>query len=207
MAGYVDAGGVFLELFGELRYVFGHGGRKHDGLPFGGSVFEYGFHVLAETHVEHLVGLVEYDEPELIELYSGAAHVVHEPSGGADDDLRLSFERVYLAVDLLPAVNGHYGQVKEIFGQPAEFLGDLYYELSCGAEHQGLKFLGFMVYFFEYRDSECGGLSGSGLRLAYQIASRQKYGNGFGLYGRGFFEAHVGGGPLDFFRYVQFGEF
>ena len=43
-----------------------------------------------ETHLQHLVRFIEDDHPDLVELERAAVEVIDEPSGRADDDLRIA---------------------------------------------------------------------------------------------------------------------
>ena len=67
--------------------------------------------VLDEAHVEHLVGLVEDDDCDAVEVERAAAHVVHHPAGRADHDLDAAAQRAELPVDRLAAVDRQDGRV------------------------------------------------------------------------------------------------
>ena len=43
--------------------------------------------VLGEAHVEHLVGLVEHDEPQLAQVEGALLEVVHDAARRTDDDV------------------------------------------------------------------------------------------------------------------------
>ena len=61
--------------------------------------------VLGEAHVEHLVGLVEDDGADAVDVERPATEVVEDPTRGADDDVDAAFERLQLAEDRLAAVD------------------------------------------------------------------------------------------------------
>ena len=61
--------------------------------------------VLDEAHVEHLVGFVEDEEADVVELQRAAAHVVHDPAGRADDDLDAALQPAELPLVRLAAVD------------------------------------------------------------------------------------------------------
>ena len=57
-----DAHGVLEVLFGDLGDAWRDGRGKQSGLPFGGKRVEDLLEIISETHVEHLVRLVEHDD-------------------------------------------------------------------------------------------------------------------------------------------------
>jgi hypothetical protein len=63
-----DPDGVPHELLGDLEHVVGHGGREEDDLGLGGEELEDVVHVLGETLGEHLVGLVEGKDLDVVGL-------------------------------------------------------------------------------------------------------------------------------------------
>ena len=91
--------------FDQIANRSRHRGRKENRLPLLRRVFEDGFDVIAETHVEHDVGFVEDDQLHGFEPQRPAPHVIHDAARRADDDLRALLETVELALVGLPAVN------------------------------------------------------------------------------------------------------
>ena len=79
-------------------------GEQHDLAGVGGRVQE-GLDVLDEAHVEHLVGLVEDDGLQLVELERPAVHEVDGPAGGGDDDVDALLQRLPLRSDGRAAVD------------------------------------------------------------------------------------------------------
>ena len=54
------------------------------------------FEILAEAHVEHLVGLVEHRDLERRQVERAALEMVAQPARRADDDMRAVAERAAL---------------------------------------------------------------------------------------------------------------
>ena len=85
-----------------------HRGRKEHRLPLGRGLGKDFFDVLAETHVEHPVGLVEHDRRDLLERERAAFQVVHDATRRADDDLRAVAQAAQLPVVRRAAVDGQF---------------------------------------------------------------------------------------------------
>src|SRR5438874_695233 len=77
---------------GPTRRAWGAGGRA----PLGRRGLEQALEVLAEAHVEHLVGLVEHGRRERRQIERAAVEVIAEPPRRADDDVDAEVERVLL---------------------------------------------------------------------------------------------------------------
>ena len=80
-------------LFGDRRDARRQRGGEQRGLPFGRRGVENRFDVLGEAHVEHLVGFVEHDGGERVELQRPAADVIERAAGRGDDDVHAALER------------------------------------------------------------------------------------------------------------------
>ena len=70
--------------------------REQRDLLVVGGVGEDRLDVLGEAHVEHLVGLVEHQEPQLGQVEGALLEVVHDPAGRADDDVHAAAQRAEL---------------------------------------------------------------------------------------------------------------
>ncbi|MNQ88686.1 hypothetical protein D3C85_1039660 [compost metagenome] len=89
----VDAHGVALIALGQQGDVAGDGGREQQGAALGRRLLEDVFQVLAEAHVEHLVGLVEHQHSQRRQVEVAAVDVVLQAAGGADDDVDAEVQR------------------------------------------------------------------------------------------------------------------
>ena len=82
-----DGEGVFEVLFGEAFNLFGHGCGEHEELVV---VYEAGddeFDVRNESHIQHFIGFVEDEGPDIRKANRGVVEQVDEPSGGGDEDI------------------------------------------------------------------------------------------------------------------------
>ena len=82
-----------------------HRRREENGLPIGWRRFEDRFDVVGEPHVEHLVGLVEHDDGDVVEWQRPPADVVECPARRRHDDVHAATQRVQLAADRLTSVD------------------------------------------------------------------------------------------------------
>ena len=183
-----------------------HRGRKENRLPIGGRLLEDGLDVLAETHVEHPVGLVEDDHPEVLQLQRLALQMVHHAPWRADDDLRAFAQTAELAVVALPAVDRQLAHALLEHRQLRHLLRDLHGQLPRRAEDQHLRPANGYVHALDRRDGKCRGLARAGLRKPDDVGAGEELGNGLGLDRRRLLEAHFGDGLEDLRREPEFGE-
>ncbi len=162
--------------------------------------------VVAKTHVEHAVRLVEHHDLERIEPERAALHVVHDAPGRADDNLRAGREGAELPVVTLAAIDRHLHQALLESRQFAKFLRHLHRQFAGRAKHQHLHLLQGHVHLLDRRDGKRRGLAGARGGLAHDVASGQAEGNHGGLDGRGFLETHLIHRLQNFGRETQFAE-
>ena len=103
----------------------------------GGGLGEQLLDVGQEPEVEHLVGLVEHHDLDVLEAQQALAGEVEQAAGRADHDLRAGLELLDLALVGLAAVDrddlgGAVG------GGDLEVLGDLHAELARGHDDERL---------------------------------------------------------------------
>ena len=101
-------------VLGYLLYFLAHGGREEQGVAFLRHAFQYLVNAFGETHVEHLVGLVEHHVLHQVEPCRLAPHQVNEPARRGHDDLRPAFQGAYLALDIGSAIDGHHAETLDI---------------------------------------------------------------------------------------------
>ncbi len=154
--------------------------------------------VFLKAHVEHFIGFVEDDPVQFVEADRLAAHVVHDAARRADDDLGLLLEREDLAVDRLAAVDREDAHAFLVLADVVQLVGDLDGELARRREDQVLDVMVVRIDPLDDRDAESSRLAGAGLSLAQHVAAFHDVGNGLGLDGGGFFEAHFADGAQDF---------
>ena len=94
--------------------------------------------VLGEAHAQHLVGLVEHEEADLVHLQRAALEVVEHAAGGADDDLRAAGQRALLRQERRAAVDREHVQAGQVRRERLDRVGDLHRELAGRGQDDGL---------------------------------------------------------------------
>ena len=146
--------------------------------------------VLREAHVEHLVGLVEDDDLDVVEHQRAARHVVDRAARCRDDHVDAAAQRLQLAPDRLAAVDRHDAR-GEVAAVLVDGFGHLDRELARGYEHEGRRRSPTRTggQAFEERQRECRGLSRAGGSLAEQIVAFEQRRDGLALDRRRFLVA------------------
>ena len=81
--------------------------------------------VLLETHLQHLVGLVENQEPQPGQVKRLLLQVVDHPARRADDHVRPAAQGAQLNAVALTAIDRQHVQARNVVRVPAEGLGHL----------------------------------------------------------------------------------
>src|SRR5690606_32979334 len=111
-----------------------HGGGEQGGAAASGNLAGDLLDVLGKTHPEHLVGLVEDEEADTGEVEAAALHEVHDPAGGADDDLGTLAQATQLRREARAAVDGQHVDAVEVGGEGGDRVAHLDGELPGGGE-------------------------------------------------------------------------
>ncbi len=159
---------------GEQRgAVAGRGGRQ--------DLLE----VLLEAHVEHLVGLVQHQGRQPVEVQRAPAQVVQGAAGGGDDDVDAAAQGADLLVHAGAAVHRQDADVAGL-AVAVHGLGDLHGQLAGGDQDQRghpVAQVGVGVQRLQQRQREGGGLARPGGRLPEQVAALQQRRDGLALDG------------------------
>ena len=91
--------------------------------------------VVRETHVQHLVRLVEHHDLDVVEAQRPAVEVVDDAARRGHDDVHAASQAVELRRDRLAAVYGHDAD-SQLAPVPVHGLGNLHGELAGRSEHQ-----------------------------------------------------------------------
>ncbi len=143
-------------------------GREQHRLPFGRRRVEDRREVVGKAHVEHLVGLVEDDDPDVVECERAAADVIDRASGRRHHHVDAAIELLELAVDRLAAVD-RYDLDPQVASVVEDRLADLHRQLAGRHEDECTRGGGATAIGLERiedREGERGGLAGAGRRLA-----------------------------------------
>ena len=87
LVGRVDAHRVLLIPLGQGDDLARDGGREQQGAAFGRRLVQDVLQILAEAHVQHLVGLVEHRDLQLGQVQIAPVDMVLQTAGRADDDV------------------------------------------------------------------------------------------------------------------------
>ena len=170
-----DLDRIAQELVRELADRLGHGRREEQRLALLGEQRHDALERVDEAQVEHLVGLVEHEDLDVLERQRALVDQVEQPAGGGDEDVDARLELADLAVDRHAAEHGD-GRQAQPLAIGVHALGDLAGELARRREHQHAATarrarLGVLLEIVERGQAEGGGLAGAGLRDAEQVAA------------------------------------
>ena len=192
-----------------------HGGREEHGLPRVGRQREHPLDVGQEAQVEHLVGLVQHDGPDVAELQVALLGQVEQPARGADDDLDALAQRLDLRLVGPAAVDGEHPDAALVAGG-LEVARHLDGELAGRHDDERLRLAGGRQrveplvagseHQLQQRDAEAEGLAGAGLGLADDVVPGQRDRQGHGLDREGMDDAGVGQGGDDVRVHVEISE-
>ena len=167
---------------------FGHRGREEQHAAVGARMIHDLFDIFEKTHIEHLVGLVQHQETDLVEFERAAADVVQHAARGPHDDVHAARQTAQLLAHGGPSVDGRDREPPPGV-EAQELFGGLHGQFARRDEDEGLHPVGRMFGLLEYRQSESGGLARAGLGLCYDVVSAgEQAGNRESLNGCGSFE-------------------
>ena len=98
----------------DLLDFFRHGGRKKRHLPLFRNLLKDPFDIINETHPEHLVGFVEDQRLQGIQLERSLAHMIHDSAGCPDDDMNASPQLLDLSPVSLTTINGYHVKTSDV---------------------------------------------------------------------------------------------
>ncbi len=162
--------------FFEIRRICARhrGGEERDVLVVRG-VGQDRLDVLGEAHVEHLVGLVEHQEAQLGQVERALLEVVHDPAGGADDDVDAAAQRAQLDAVALAAVDRqHAGRRAACAAYRSKASHTCSASSRVGASTSACGVFWFEVEPREDRQRERRGLAGAGLGEADDVAALEE---------------------------------
>ena len=203
----------------------GHGRREKHRLAAGRGERHEGLDVGQEAQVEHLVGLVEHDDPGLRQVEVPLLGQVDEAARRADDDLDASLEGLDLRLVGAAAVDREHPDTA-LLACALEVTGDLDGQLTGRSDGQRLRLarlgqVGPPLVSrrddpLDHRDAEAEGLAGAGLGLADDVVPAEGDRQRHGLDGEGVddpevaqrgddvgVDAEVGEGGLGFLRHQR----
>ncbi len=178
-------GRVLQQLAGQLADFAGHGGREEQVLAFLGQLRRDLADRHHEAQVQHLVGFVEHEDLDAVQVGGLFAQVVHQAARGGHDHVDAGRQGLHLRAVLHAAEDGGDGQahvlavVTEAFGDlRRQFAGRRQDQAAEAAARGRLLVLGQAM---QDRQGEGGGLAGAGLGDAQQVAAAHDQRDGLRL--------------------------
>ena len=183
--GHLHADRVRQVAFGDLRHLLGHGGGKQHGLAGVGQEFGDAAQVVDKAEVQHLVRLVQHQEPRLGQRHRAPVDQVEQAARGGDNDVRAACQTVDLPANAR-AAGDDADLDRRALRVTAQVFDDLLGQFARGREHQpGDAFLrGAFLLAHQggnQRQAKGGGLAGAGLRQPHHIAAVHGMRDGLGL--------------------------
>ena len=180
-----DADRVAQHALGQLGDLARHGGGEEQGLPARRQLADDRADVVDEAHVEHAVGFVEHEDLDAVEPHRAHLHEIEQPARGRHQHVDAADQIADLAVDR-HAADGERDARTDMAAVGLEAVDDLRGQFARRAQHQHaagalLKALLAVGEMMEDRQREGGGLAGSGLCDADDVARGQHLRNGLGL--------------------------
>ncbi len=175
--------------FGDLTNFGRHRRTKQPQTFSFRGILQYKFNVFLESHVEHLIGLIQNDPFDLLQVDGFSFNQVDQASGRGYHNRSTLFEVFNLAGYGGPSV--YRKDVVPFLGVPesVHVLCDLHAEFAGWTYNQSQwKFIAG-VYTLEKRQTEGGCFAGAGLGQSDKVpGALQQNGYGFFLNGRRFFK-------------------
>jgi hypothetical protein len=168
---------------GERADLGRHRRREQQVLPLRRQRLQNASKVRQEAHVEHVVGFVEDERLDVGETQRALADQVEDAARAADDDLRLTSQRLPLPVSGNAAEDRDDRDLRETRQQPD--LGvDLRCEFACRCEYECARSAAALRHeSLEHRQREGRRLAGAGLGEAQHVAPCECGRDGLGLDG------------------------
>ena len=185
---------------GDALDFLAHGGGEEEGVALGGNARQDCVNALRETHVEHLVGLVEDHVLDVLEAGHTAVHQVDEAARRGHNHLHAAAQGAYLALDARTAIDGQHVEAINVAGILLEVVGYLEAEFAGGTEDDGLRGAALGIDLLE--DGQAKGGSFARTRLGQGndiVAHTEEVGNHFFLYGHRIDIAHFANGAANLF--------
>ena len=158
------------ELGGDFENVGGHGGGEEDDLGRRGKELEDVVDLVLESSGEHLIGLIETEDLDVVGLEGSSLDHVEDSTGGSDDDVDSFLELGHTFSDGGSSDGGEALDV-HVVSERDDDLGDLLSKFSSRSEDESLALLEGDVDRLEDRDGESGRFTGTRLSLCDNIVS------------------------------------
>ena len=135
-AAYYDFLVVMQVSLGNALDVAAHGGREEQRVTVVGHTIQYGVDALLESHVQHLVGLVQHHVLHVVQLCHAALHQVDQSARRSHDDLHAFAQGTNLLFYRCTAIDRLDVDAVQVFGKVAHVVGNLQAQLTRRRQHE-----------------------------------------------------------------------
>ncbi len=176
------------DISGEVDYSRRHGRREEERLSLARKLGDDLLHIMDESHIEHTICLIEYEEFDLPKIDESLLHEIEQSTWSRDQDIDPFWERIDLTM-LAHTSEYHLRSEVRIASIVCEALFDLDRELSCRSEDECTDrtsprdFPILLVHELDYRKGERCRLPGPCLCDSEKVSSCEDKGYRFLLYG------------------------
>ena len=202
-AAYHNFLGIVQVVLRDALYLLAHGGGEEERVSLGWHTSQDGIDALGETHVEHLVGLVQHHVLHGAKFGHLALHEVNQAARRGHDDLYTFLQRTNLRLDARTAIHGQHVQPFDILGIVFQVVGDLQTQFAGGCHDDSLHFVATGVNLLQHGQSVGRRLACTRLcQRHHVVVVTEQIGNHFFLHRHGADIAHFLDGTEDFARHT-----
>ena len=163
--------GILLIFVRNIQNRLRHGSGKQRRLMLVFYLAQNSLHILAESHIQHLIRLVKNNHLHILNLDGMPAHMVHDTPGRPDNNLYAALQCLNLSADVLPAVNRNHFYIVHIFRKFSKLICRLNCQLPRRAQNDTLQAFVIFIYSLQHRNPKCRRFSCAGLRLPDNVSS------------------------------------
>ena len=176
------------DVAGQFHDDGGHSGRKEERLPLFRQFSDHPFDIVYKAHIEHAVGLIEYEELDLAELDVALVHEVEQAARGGHQDIYTRLQLSRLGMLRHTSENDGMAQL-QMLAVGVKAFSDLYSQLPRRGQDQRLDgplpAVGPAQFVQELEDRQRKGcrLAGARLGAGQQVSALEGQRNGLCLNG------------------------
>lgn len=181
--------GVSHEVLGHTEDLWGESSGEKSDLDVAGQELEDVLNLSLEATGQHLVGLVEHEQLEVLGLEESSLHHVVDTAGGTDNDVGATSLELLNVVFDNSATDAGLNLDVHVLTDGVDDVSDLHGQLTGGSDNERLAVvgnaaLGVSVNALENTDGESTSLTGTGLSLGDGVLALDDGEDTLGLNGR-----------------------
>ena len=147
-----------------LLYLLAHSSREEKCISIRWYILEDGVDALGETHIEHLVSLIQYNIVHMLQLSHATIDEVEKTTRCGYDDLYTMLEGAYLTAYIGSAIDCSNVESVDVLGETVEVIGYLETKLTGRTQDNGLCLLVLSIGLLNDRNTIGCSLTSSCLR-------------------------------------------